>query len=58
MIKIWNIQILIVLFKLLLCCQYAFGFGATPDPFQKDVKVEDTKKVKNNNSTKGDLDIH
>merc|ERR1712008_129196 len=53
-IKIWSIQIIFVLFQL-FWCQYVFGF-TTPDPFKKDVKVEDTKpKVKNTNSTKGSI---
>ena len=55
-IKIWIIQIAIILFK--LCCHYAYGFttGSPPDPFEKDVKVEDhSKKIKNNNSTKGSI---
>ena len=57
MIKIWSIQILIVLFKLIISCQYVVnGLSTTPDPFKKDVKVEDTKtKTKNNNSTKGSI---
>ena len=54
-IKIWSIQIIVVLLFKLLWCQYVFGLPTTPDPFKGDVKVEDTKKVKNTNSTKGIL---
>ena len=53
MIKIWIIQILTVLLK--LCWHYAYGFTTPPDPFEKDVKVEEPKKIKNNNSTKGSI---
>ena len=54
-IKIWSIQILVVLLFKMLWCQYVLGLPTTPDPFKGDVKVEDTKKVKNTNSTKGIL---